>query len=131
MNLYETISADFMAAYKQKNMEKKNFLGVIKGEVQTQIGKGIDPTDENVIKVIKKIEKSLLEINSDESKKELEYLTPYLPKMMGEDELMGLIKEFIGSDKSINIGTVMKHFNQNYKGLVDNKMVQELYKQIV
>ena len=30
MKLIETISADFMTAYKAKEMEKKDFLGVLK-----------------------------------------------------------------------------------------------------
>ena len=33
MSLIERISKDFMSAYKAKDMEKKNFLGVIKTEV--------------------------------------------------------------------------------------------------
>lgn len=131
MKLIEKINADFMTAYKEKNMEKKNFLGVIKGEVQTASGQGIESTDENVTKVIKKIEKSLLEVNTDESKVELSYLEPYLPKMLSEDDTRKILKEFVDSNESINIASIMKYFNSNYKGLVDNKIVQLLSKELL
>ena len=61
MNLNERINADFMIAFKAKQMGKKNFLGVIRGEIQTQVGKGLEPNDQNITKIVKKIEKSLLQ----------------------------------------------------------------------
>ena len=39
MSLKEQINADFLAAYKNKEMAKKNFLGVLKGSIQTKEGK--------------------------------------------------------------------------------------------
>jgi hypothetical protein len=42
-------------------MDKKNFLGVLKGAIQTQEGKQIESTDENVLKVIKAFEKGITE----------------------------------------------------------------------
>ena len=131
MELIKQINTDFMTAFKAKEMEKKNFLGVIKGEVQAQKGRGVEPTDENVIKVIKKIEKSLKEVNTDEAKLELSYLEPYLPKMLSEEETKKLLDEFVSTQESVNIGSIMKHFNSNYKGVVDNKIVQTLAKQIL
>ena len=131
MNLNERINADFMTAFKAKQMEKKNFLGVIKGDIQTNAGNGIEPTDENVIKIVKKMEKSLLEVDTEESRLELTYLEPYLPKMMSEEDVRNLLKDFIVSTESVNIGSIMKHFNQNYKGLVDNKMLQTLSKEML
>ena len=130
MELIKQINADFMTAFKAKEMEKKNFLGVIKGEVQAQQGRGVEATDENVLKVIKKIEKSLKEVDTDESKRELSYLEPYLPKMLSEEETKKLLDEFVSTQESVNIGSIMKYFNSNYKGVVDNKIVQTLAKQL-
>ena len=78
-NLKDKISEDFMKAFKAKDMDKKNFLGVVKGEIQLQEGRGIDSTDENVLKVLKKIEKSLKQTNTEEATKELSYIEKYLP----------------------------------------------------
>ena len=58
-NLKETISKDFMKAFKAKDMNKKNFLGVVKGEIQLQEGRGIEATDENVLKVLKRLQPKL------------------------------------------------------------------------
>mgnify|MGYP003649406010 FL=1 len=64
-NLKDRVSKDFMEAFKARDMDKKNFLGVVKGEIQLQEGRGIDATDENVLKVLKKIEKSLKQTNTE------------------------------------------------------------------
>ena len=41
-NLKDMVSKDFMEAFKARDMDKKNFLGVVKGEIQLQEGRGID-----------------------------------------------------------------------------------------
>ena len=77
------------------------------------------------------MEKSLKEVGTEEANQELSYLEPYLPKMMSSEETKKLLDEFIETQESVNIGSIMKHFNQNYKGLVDNKIVQTLAKEIL
>jgi uncharacterized protein YqeY len=131
MELLEKLDSDFINAFKSKQIDKKNFLGVIRGEIQTQKGKGIEPTNENVIKIIKKIEKSLIEVGTEEAKLELTYLEPYLPKMLSEEETKQILMDFVTTESNKNLGTIMKYFNENYKGIVDNKIVQQLAKQII
>lgn len=131
MELLEKIDSDFINAFKSKQIDKKNFLGVIRGEIQTQRGKGIEPTNENVIKIIKKIEKSLIEVGTEEAKLELTYLEPYLPKMLSEEETKQILMDFVTTESNKNLGAIMKYFNENYKGVVDNKLVQQLSKQII
>tara|TARA_Y100000389_G_scaffold110722_1_gene107811 strand:- start:10859 stop:11248 length:390 start_codon:yes stop_codon:yes gene_type:complete len=129
MELIKKINADFMTAYKEKNMSKKNFLGVIKGDVKNKFGD--NASDNDVLAIVKKMEKSLKEVGTEEANQELSYLEPYLPKMMSNEETKKLLDEFIETQESVNIGSIMKHFNQNYKGLVDNKIVQTLSKEIL
>lgn len=131
MKLLEKIDSDFINAFKSKQIDKKNFLGVIRGEIQTQRGKGIQPTNENIIKIIKKIEKSLIEVGTEEAKLELTYLEPYLPKMLSEEETKQILMDFVTTESNKNLGIIMKYFNENYKGMVDNKLVQQLAKQII
>ena len=111
-------------------MGKKNFLGVIKGEIELQEGRGVESTDENVLKVLKKIEKSLKQTNTEDSKKELEYILPYLPEQMGEEEIRGIIYKYTNSGLD-NIGKIMGQFNSKYKGQADNKVVAEIIKSIL
>jgi hypothetical protein len=129
-NLKGRILKDFMEAFKQKKMGKKNFLGVIKGEIELQEGRGVESTDENVLKVLKKIEKSLKQTNTEDSKKELEYILPYLPEQMGEEEIRGIIYKYTNSGLD-NIGKIMGQFNSKYKGQADNKVVAEIIKSIL
>jgi uncharacterized protein YqeY len=128
--LKEKINQEFMIAFKAKDMNKKNFLGVIKGEIQNAELRGISPTDENVLNILKKMEKSLIQTNTKESLEELEYIKPYLPQMMSE----GLIREKVLTYKKsgiTNLGQIMGEFNKHYKGQVDNKMVSEIAKEIL
>src|ERR1017187_5521712 len=96
MTLKERINADFLVAYKAKDMTKKNFLGVLKGALQTQEGKLIESTDENVLKVIKSMEKSIheniagrltMDLDIAEQSLELTYLKPYQPELMSDDAI--------------------------------------------
>jgi uncharacterized protein YqeY len=137
MKLKERINTDFMEAYKSKNMGKKNFLSVLKGTIQTQEGKQIESTDENVLKVIKSFEKGInetiegkikLQLDIEEQKLELSYLQPYLPTLMGEDEIRLIVKEIVSrEDINKNQGFLMGLFNKEQKGKgFDNKTVSKI-----
>lgn len=133
-NLKEQINKDFLVAFKAKEMVKKNFLGVIKGEIQTSEGReNWEATDENVLKILKKTEKGLKE-NIDKgvegAEAELKMLSPYLPELMSEEKIKEIVTELVknGSD---NIGLIMKEFNINYKGKADNKIVKDVAVEIL
>lgn len=128
--LKEKINQDFMVAFKAKDMNKKNFLGVIKGEIQNAELRGISPTDENVLNILKKMEKSLLQTNTPESLAELEYVKPYLPKMMERGEIKTILVRFNENGIS-DMGRMMGEFNKDYKGKADNKVVAEVIKEIL
>ncbi|HHZ64502.1 MAG TPA: hypothetical protein EYN38_09785 [Flavobacteriales bacterium] len=125
MSLKDKIYEDFLVAFKARETDKKNFLGVIKGEIMNDIGRGTDPNDENVLKILKSIEKGLKETGTDEAMKELEYLAPYMPALMSEDEVTKIIEGLIADGKS-DIGSIMKEFNTTYRGKADNGMVSNV-----
>lgn len=130
MTLREKINDEFMSAFKNKEMDKKNFLGVLKGEIQNEEGRGVKITDEVVISILKKMEKSLTQTNTDESLKELEYIKPYLPTLMDET----LIRSIITSYKNTgidNVGKMMGEFNKEYKGKADNSLVSKIVKEVL
>jgi uncharacterized protein YqeY len=137
MTLKEKINVDFIEAYKSKDMEKKNFLGVLKGAIQTQEGKQIESTDENVLKVIKAFEKGINEtiesktkIGDDVSQQLMEkkYLEVYMPALMSEEEIRGVVKEFLSRENiTRNQGFLMGLFNKEQKGNgFDNKTVSKI-----
>lgn len=97
---------------------------------------GKTATDVDMISAIQKTIKELLEeqegyekANRPESvaeiKKQREALEMFLPKMMSKEEIRKIISSL--DDKSI--GSVMKHFKQNYAGKCDMRDVQEVLKE--
>jgi uncharacterized protein YqeY len=125
MTIKERINADFIEAFKAKDMAKKTFLGILKGEIQNEEGRGTVSTDESVLTIIKKMEKSLKTTNTPESLVELEYIKPYLPVLMDE----GKIREIVNGYKATgltNAGQIMGQFSKEYKGLADMKLVSNI-----
>jgi uncharacterized protein YqeY len=129
MTLKERISADFMIAFKSKEMDKKNFLGVVKGEIQNEEGRSGNVTDETVLSILRKMEKSLKQTNTEESLNELEYIKPYLPQLMSRDEIVSVIKG-LSENGHDNVSKIMKEFNTTYKGKADNSIVSEVAKEM-
>lgn len=130
MSLKDKINADFMEAFKAKDMNKKNFLGVVKGEIQNEVGRSGKDDDETVMGILKKIEKSLKQTNTAESLAELEYIKPYLPTMMGEDRIREIILG-LKTDGVTDMGKMMGAFNKDYKGQADNAVVSKIVKEVL
>jgi uncharacterized protein YqeY len=128
MLLKDKINQDFLLAFKNKEMDKKNFLTVVKGEIQNEEGRTGIASDETVITILKKLEKSLKQTNTPESLKELEYIKPYLPVMMDEDKIREIIVQFKNQGLN-NMGQMMGEFNKNYKGMADNNLVSKIVKE--
>jgi uncharacterized protein YqeY len=128
MSLKEKINSDFMDAFKAKDMAKKNFLGVVKGEIQNEFGRSGKDDDETVLTILKKMEKSLKQTNTAESLAELEYIKPYLPTMMSEISIRSIIRTF-KKDGIEDVGKMMGAFNKEYKGKADNALVSKIVKE--
>jgi len=130
MSLKDKINADFMEAFKAKDMNKKNFLGVVKGEIQNEVGRSGKDDDETVLGILKKMEKSLKQTNTVESLTELEYIKPYLPSLMGEDRIREIILG-LKTDGVTDMGKMMGAFNKDYKGQADNAVVSKIVKEVL
>jgi uncharacterized protein YqeY len=124
MLLKQRINADYMDALKNKQIDKKNFLGVIRGEIQNEefrpLGIGDDAT---VLNILRKREKTLKQTNTAESLAELEYIKPYLPAEMTEADIVAKITELKANGAS-NIAEVMRAFATLP---ADRKLVSEVY----
>jgi uncharacterized protein YqeY len=130
MLLKDKINQDFLLAFKNKEMDKKNFLTVVKGEIQNEEGRTGIASDETVMTILKKLEKSLKQTNTPESLKELEYIKPYLPVMMDEEKIREIIVQFKNQGLN-NMGQMMGEFNKNYKGMADNNLVSKIVKELL
>lgn len=130
MSLKEKINEDFILAFKAKEMEKKNFLSVLKGEIQNEESRNGGVTDESVMSILKKMEKSLKQTNTEESLKELEYIKPYLPTLMDESSIRSILESY-KNDGVDEMGKMMSAFNKEYKGKADNSLVSKIVKEIL
>lgn len=141
MLIKERINKDFIQAFKEKNMGKKNFLGLLKASIETQEKKLIESTDENVLKVLKIIEKNLKETIDNKNKinvspfsdeTELKYVQEYLPKPMTEDDIRTIITNYIQSGDNKNSGFLIGKFNKENKGKnFDNNLVSSVIKELI
>ena len=139
MTLKEKINNDFLVAYKNKEMAKKNFLSVLKGAIQTQEGKNIESTDENVLKVIKSMEKGILEniegrkqsgLDISEQELELTHMKTYKPIEMSDTEIRVIVKDILSRVTNKNEGFLMGTFNKENAGKpFDNKIVSKIIKE--
>jgi uncharacterized protein YqeY len=130
MNLIEMINADFMTAYKEKNMNKKNFLGVLKTEVTKETK---TPDDMYVIGKIKSMIKNAESTNSL-SETELEILNGYLPKQLTEEEIKTFISNIITDNNfsgGKDMGKVMGLLKEGFDGQYDGKMASQLVKTLL
>lgn len=130
MSLKEQISADFMIAFKAKEMDKKNFLGVVKGEIQNEESRNGGVTDESVMSILKKMEKSLKQTNTEDSLRELEYIKPYLPTLMDETLIRSILESYKNTGVT-DMGKMMGSFNKEYKGKADNALVSKIVKEVL
>lgn len=130
--LKQKINDDYIVAFKNKDNLKKNLLGTIRGEIQNQEKNLMveNLSDEDIIKIITKVSKSIKEMvekSSGENQKnaiqELEIVQNYLPKQMDEKEIENKIDELINGGIS-SLGDIMKSFSNLP---ADKKLVSQIY----
>ncbi len=131
MELKQQLKDAHIKAMKEKDTLRKNLLSVLLGEIKNQEISGIESTDENVLLVIRKMEKTLLQVNTPESQLEIECIKPFLPSLMSEDKVREILTSLIDSGVSKNMGDLMKNFNSQYKGKADNKIVSQVIKELL
>ena len=138
MTIEKRIETEFLTAFKAKNMQLKNFLGTIKGEMQT-LKKNLmvdSLSDEESIKLLTKFSKNTKEtislLEKDQSmyaspaliaaRFELNVLESYLPKQMSEAEISEKLDQLLTHGFN-SIAQIMKEFAQLP---ADKKVVSEL-----
>jgi len=120
MTLIEKIRIAFTDAYKAKELELKNVIGTIKGEIERESKDPKNISDDEVSKELKKMLKKHAE-NPSLTEMEITFIESILPKQMTEEDIDAKLKELIDGGAN-HIGKVMGGF----KGLnADMKIVKE------
>ena len=144
MSLQETLREEMFSAFKEGLTNKSNILKLAISSIKlAQVDKGEELTDEEVIRVIrkevKKIEDSILEYK-EMGRKDLEdieleqkaVLEVYLPQMMNEDEILGIVKkkkEELGITDKRDIGRLMGVVMKELNGKADGTLVKDIVNQ--
>lgn len=124
MQAMKNHDADYRAAYS---------MVISRYQALLTSGKGVEPTDKDVIAILIKFSKELEEelqgyeaagrVESAASlRRQIEAIALYLPKLMSEEEIKAVILSL--DDRSIP--TVMRHFKANYDGKADMGLVSKI-----
>jgi len=140
----KTILSDLKQAMLLKQTDKVSVLRMlVAGLKNTQIEKGDELSEQEVLKVIKKEAKKRQEAilmyqkaKRDElvtkEKQELEILKQYLPEELGAEKVKKLILDLKESGElKDNFGGAMKLVMEKLKGQADGKMVAELLREML
>lgn len=132
MKLQEAIKKDLSLAMKAKDDVKKETLRVVIGEFNRMGVKEL--SDEEVIKILKKLIKSEKEVLEKKGESEvndyIKIIESYLPKLATEEEITSWIKEHVDFSKFKNkmqaMGMIMKHFGSSAEGDTVKRILQNM-----
>jgi len=143
MTIQEEIDADLKNAMRSRDSERLSVLRMVKSALTNAAIEKRGPAgglaDSEAVGVMRKQLKQRLDsIESFEKggrpelaakeRKEIEYLTEYLPKPLGEDEMNQLVKDAIaqvGATSKAQMGAVMKIATEKAAGRVDGKTLSQ------
>ena len=142
MTLLEQITEDYKQAMKNHEEVKKSALNYLLAQIKNKkIELRADPTDDDVIAVIKKEIKSLNETllflekanKSDEivvETQKKEVLESYLPEMLSREQTEALIDEMVSklwiTDLKTQRWMLMKELMANHKSELDGAIVNDI-----
>jgi uncharacterized protein YqeY len=148
MKLFETINADYIAAFKAKDTVAKSALSGLKAKIQdTEKAKNAGPLSEDeVLKVIVSAVKSRTQsiteyekagrtdlVNAE--KTELRVIEKYLPAQLNPDGLRSAVLEVLATipegPAQKRIGMATGAMNKKFSGQFENANLQELLKELV
>ncbi len=142
--MLDKITKDIVDAMKNKDTLKLSTLRLLKGAIDLEkINKKLDTiSDEDIVviisKQIKTRKESIIEFEKgnrtdliDQTKKEIEILSSYMPELLSEEEVTKIIDEAIVKVNASTIkdmGLVMKEVSAKLKGRADMSLVSSIIK---
>ena len=142
MSLYQTIENDMRQALKAGDAVKLSVLRMVVAAVKTfAIDKNVKEAPEGDVlqilqKQIKQHKESVTQFEqgsrhdlAEKELLELKVLEGYMPKQLGEDEILAIIKAAIaetGASTKADMGKVMKAITEKTRGRADGKLVSTL-----
>ena len=146
MTYFEKIQADMYEAMKSGEKVKANTLRSVLSKLKDkQIEKREPLSKEEEIKILQTLVKQRKESIDlyekggrselvDIEKQEMSIINSYLPKMMSEDDIKGIVKNVIdssGASSMSDMGKVMPEVMRQGKGLIDGKTAQKFVSEML
>ena len=130
MKLQEILQKDLDSAIQNKDNYTKNLLKVVIAEISR--GKDKEVSDEDVLKIIRKMKENAILCNNMQ---EVPILEKYLPKMLDEKDTVNIIKGIISKGEYVSIkdmGLVMGEIKRHPSGnMIDSKLASGIVRQIL
>lgn len=146
MSLKEQLTNDMKEAMKAHEKERLAVIRMVRGAVkQQEIDGKTELDDEGVIAVLSKEIKmrkdSLEEFQKGgredlvaKTQAEIDFLMPYMPAQLSEEEVRGLVKaavEQTGASTAKDMGKVMGALMPKVKGRADGKLVNAIVREFL
>ena len=127
----ERIKKDLVEAIKAKDVERREALRVVLGEIDRQDTKAL--TDEDVVAVLRRLVKSereTLDLKGESDSGFIRVVEEYLPKLATDDEIAAFIRENIDlsgfKNKMQAMGLIMKHFGKKADGNAVKRVLESM-----
>ena len=134
--MFDQVTSDIKKAMKAKEKERLNALRYLKSLLlENKTSKSPKAELDVVVAHQKKLKDSMQAYPTESEQRqkiseEIEFLKPYLPTPMTEEDVRKIILEILSKMEKPHIGMIMKELSPQIKGKFDgktaNKIVQEL-----
>jgi len=139
--LKQKIFEDLKAAMREGNAEKRDTLRMLDSMVKNveiekkkrEIGLSDEEVQEVVAKAIKQRKDAIAQYTeggreelAEKEKKEIEFLSNYMPAQMGEEEVRKIVRETISESGETDMGKAMGLSMAKLKGKADGAIVRKI-----
>ena len=144
--LKEELMSALKDAMKEKDEIKKNTIQMVRAAIlQIEKDQAIEVDDAKILDIIAKEVKSkkaaIVEFEKgarqdlvDQTNREIEILTAYLPKQLSKEEIAVEVKKIVeklGATSMKDMGPVMKEAKQLFGASADGKTINEVVKELL
>lgn len=144
--LKEQLMQDLKDAMKEKDTIKKDTVQMVRAAIlQTEKDKGIEVDDAKIIEIIAKevkgkkdalvdFEKGGRQDLVDQTNKEIEILSKYLPEQLSKEEIKQEVSKIItelGATSIKDMGPVMKEAKAKIGAAADGRAINEVVKELL
>jgi uncharacterized protein YqeY len=146
MNVYDQLMADLKTALREQDELRKGTIRMALSALKyARVAKNADLTDEEMFAVlqkeVKQRQESIVEFKRGgrddlvaQESAEIGILEPYLPKMLGREEIAEVARAVIsevGASSSKQMGQVMRVLMPRVHGQADGRLVNEVVKELL